>query len=248
MQGVLVGSLAMRVGWTEERDEQGLEKSRSRGGLWVMLRDETPRGFIEERRGEKEERGRGGEEKRRKKEEECRSWLCSNSKEHSRRTLSLSLSPRFFSFPFFVSLSFSLFQSCETGALQRDEKSGRPPVESCHGDEKRIFFVLSSPFFHRLLPPFGFSLPSTSLRAFFSSTLPSPLSFRRRWNHSENDSTRFRGTFVWRAFNARALHRGTPNVLMLPQKKLYGGEKPCIWFPSYCTRGNHSHQDYNTRS
>lgn len=174
MQGVPVGGLAMRVGWTEEGDEQGLEKSRSRGGLWVMLRDETPRGFIEERRGEKEERGRGGEEKRRKKEEECRSWLCSNSKEHSRRTLSLSLSPRFFSFPFFVSLSFSLFQSCETGALQRDEKSGRPPVESCHGDEKRIFFVLSSPFFHRLLPPFGFSLPSTSLRAFFSSTLPSP--------------------------------------------------------------------------
>lgn len=38
-----------------------MEKSRSRGGLWVMLRDETPRGFIEERRGEKEERGRGGE-------------------------------------------------------------------------------------------------------------------------------------------------------------------------------------------
>lgn len=121
MQGVLVGSLAMRVGWTEERDEQGLEKSRSRGGLWVMLRDETPRGFIEERRGEKEERGRGGEEKRRKKEEECRSWLCSNSKEHSRRTLSLSLSPPFLlSFlRLFVFLSFSILRNGGSAARRK---------------------------------------------------------------------------------------------------------------------------------
>lgn len=121
MQGVPVGSLAMRVGWTEEGDEQGLEKSRSRGGLWVMLRDETPRGFIEERRGEKEERGRGGEEKRRKKEEECRSWLCSNSKEHSRRTLSLSLSPPFLlSFlRLFVFLSFSILRNGGSAARRK---------------------------------------------------------------------------------------------------------------------------------
>ncbi|KAK1134207.1 hypothetical protein K0M31_011989 [Melipona bicolor] len=44
-----------------------VEKGRSRGGLWVMLRDETPRGFIEERRGEKEkrEKSEGREEKER---------------------------------------------------------------------------------------------------------------------------------------------------------------------------------------
>lgn len=154
------------------------------------LADSSRRGEEKKKKGEEEGRRRGG---RKRRNAEAGSALILKS---TLGGLSLSLSPRFFSFPFFVSLSFSLFQSCETGALQRDEKSGRPPVESCHGDEKRIFFVLSSPFFHRLLPPFGFSLPSTSLRAFFSSTLPSPLSFRRRWNHSENDSTRFRGTFV----------------------------------------------------
>lgn len=86
-----------------------------------MLRDETPRGFIEERRGEKEEREgrrRGG---RKRRNAEAGSALILKS------TLG-GLSPRFFSFPFFVSLSFSLFQSCEAGALQRGEKSSRPPV------------------------------------------------------------------------------------------------------------------------
>lgn len=132
------------------------------------LADSSRRGEEKKKKGEEEGRRRGG---RKRRNAEAGSALILKS---TLGGLSLSLSPRFFSFPFFVSLSFSLFQSCETGALQRDEKSGRPPVESCHGDEKRIFFVLSSPFFHRLLPPFGFSLPSTSLRAFFSSTLPSP--------------------------------------------------------------------------
>lgn len=249
MQGVPVGGLAMRVGWTEEGDEQGLEKSRSRGGLWVMLRDETPRGFIEERRGEKEERGRGGEEKRRKKEEECRSWLCSNSKEHSRRTLSLSLSPLFLlSFlRLFVFLSFSILRNGGSAARRKiRQATGRVVSWGWKTHFLRPFFSFLPPS----PPPFRFLSPldESSSFFFFHPPLSSPLSFRRRWNHSENDSTRFRGTFVWRAFNARALHRGTPNVLMLPQKKLYGGEKPCIWFPSYCTRGNHSHQDYNTRS
>lgn len=132
------------------------------------LADSSRRGEEKKKKGEEEGRRRGG---RKRRNAEAGSALILKS---TLGGLSLSLSPRLFSFPFFVSLSFSLFQSCETGALQRDEKSGRPPVESCHGDEKRIFFVLSSPFFHRLLPPFGFSLPSTSLRAFFSSTLPSP--------------------------------------------------------------------------
>ena len=80
-----------------------------------MLRDETPRGFIEERRGEKE-KGRKAKEEKRKKEK-CRSWLCSNSKEHSRRTLSLAFS-RSLSSPFCLSL---FFNPAKPLALQRDE-------------------------------------------------------------------------------------------------------------------------------
>lgn len=63
----------------------------SRGARWVMLRDEMPHGFIEQRRGE-EERGREREpvemerECNREGEALAMAWLCSNSKEHSRRT------------------------------------------------------------------------------------------------------------------------------------------------------------------
>lgn len=42
--------------------------SESRGARWVMLRDETPRGFIEQRR-EKKERTEGEEGKGRKRKE-----------------------------------------------------------------------------------------------------------------------------------------------------------------------------------
>lgn len=182
------------------------------------LADSSRRGEEKKKKGKEEGRRRG---ERKKRNAEAGSALILKS------TLG-GLSPRFFSFPFFVSLSFSLFQSCETGALQRDEKSSRPPVVVSWGWKTHFL----RPFFSFLPPsppPFGFFLLDESSSFFSPSPLPL-LSFRRRWNHSENDSTRFRGTFVWRAFNARALHRGTPNVLMLPQKKLYGGEKPCIWF------------------
>lgn len=60
----------------------------SRGARWVMLRDEMPRGFIGQRRRE-EERRRGSLLRWRENatEKERRGGLlCSNSKEHSRRT------------------------------------------------------------------------------------------------------------------------------------------------------------------
>ena len=102
--------------------------------------------------------------------------------------------------PFLPSLSspfcLSLFFNPAERALQRDENpTGHR--QSCHGDEKRIFFVLSSLFFH--------PLSSLSFSLFLwdeSSPLFPPFRpFRGRWNHRENDSTRFRGAFVRRAFN-----------------------------------------------
>lgn len=104
------------------------------------------------RRGE-EKKEKGWEEKERQKR---RSRHCSNSKEHSRRTLCPlpSLSLRFLS-------SFSLFRSCGTGSAARDENSPGHR-QSCHGDEKRIFFVLSSLLLSSLIswPPRPFLLAS----------------------------------------------------------------------------------------
>ena len=220
MQGVpsvvqLCGWVGQRLGRVEGMKKDRVEKGRSRGGLWVMLRDETPRGFIEERRREKE-KGKKRRKRRERKKEKCRSWLCSNSKEHSRRTL-----PRFFSFPFSIFLSFSLFQSCETGSAARRKSSRPPPVVVSWGWKTHFL----RPFFSFLpVPSCPELLPRWRLLVF--SFL---LSFRRRWSHRENDSTRFRGTVVWRAFNACAPRPTPPNVYY-HKKKLYGGEKPCTWF------------------
>lgn len=155
-----------------------------------MLRDETPRGFIEERRREKEERERGGKEKRRKKEEECRSWLCSNSKEHSRRTLSPLFLLSFLRL--FVFLFFSILRNGGSAARRKIQQATGSRVMGMKNAFSSSFLLLSS----TVSSPFWFLSPRRVFEFFFS---PSPLpllSFRRRWNHSENDSTRFRGTFV----------------------------------------------------
>ena len=207
------------------------------------LADSSRRGEEKKKKGEEEGRRRGG---RKRRNAEAGSALILKS---TLGGLSLSLSPLFLlSFlRLFVFLSFSILRNGGSAARRKiRQATGRVVSWGWKTHFLRPFFSFLPPS----PPPFRFLSPldESSSFFFFHPPLSSPLSFRRRWNHSENDSTRFRGTFVWRAFNARALHRGTPNVLMLPQKKLYGGEKPCIWFPSYCTRGNHSHQDYNTRS
>lgn len=209
------------------------------------LADSSRRGEEKKKKGEEEGRRRGG---RKRRNAEAGSALILKSTLGG-LSLSLSLSPLFLlSFlRLFVFLSFSILRNGGSAARRKiRQATGRVVSWGWKTHFLRPFFSFLPPS----PPPFRFLSPldESSSFFFFHPPLSSPLSFRRRWNHSENDSTRFRGTFVWRAFNARALHRGTPNVLMLPQKKLYGGEKPCIWFPSYCTRGNHSHQDYNTRS
>lgn len=213
----LCGWVGQRKGMNEDGEKQESRRLVGNVAWWDASR--IHRG--EERR----KRRKGGKEKRRKKEEECRSWLCSNSKEHSRRTLSPLFLLSFLRL--FVFLSFSILRNGGSAARRKIQQATGSRVMGMKNAFSSSFLLLSS----TVSSPFWFLFSSTSLRVFFFTTLSSLLSFRRRWNHSENDSTRFRGTFVWRAFNARALHRGTPNVLMLPQKKLYGGEKPCIWFP-----------------
>lgn len=90
-----------------------VEKGRSRGGLWVMLRDETPRGFIEERRREKEKGKKRRKRRERKRNAEAGSALILKS------TLG-GLSPAF-SRSLSPSFCLSLFFNPAKRALQRDE-------------------------------------------------------------------------------------------------------------------------------
>lgn len=138
MQGVSCRGSARRVGQRRVKksgERGGVEEgqggeSGSRGGLWVMLRDETPRGFIEERREEDKEPGGGGVKKERRKKDRnaeagsaliLKSTLVRTHHPHPR------LPPITTTFSFFAFLSFSLFQSCGTGSAAR-RKSNRPPA------------------------------------------------------------------------------------------------------------------------
>lgn len=190
-----------------------------------MLRDETPRGFIEERRGEKEERERGGKEKRRKKEEECRSWLCSNSKEHSRRTLSPLFLLSFLRL--FVFLSFSILRNGGSAARRKIQQATGSRVMGMKNAFSSSFLLLSS----TVSSPFWFLFSSTSLRVFFSP--PSPPSCRL-------DADGITAKMIPRDFEAPLFDELLMPVLCTVErrtylcyrkKKFYGGEKPCIWFP-----------------
>jgi len=113
--------------------DDGGEKSKreavSRGARWVMLRDETPRGFIERgrkrrKRKQKEEGNLGGMEREGEIERESAA-ACSALILKS--ILVDSHFPRFPLFLFFISLSFSfsfsssLLSNSTKRALQRNE-------------------------------------------------------------------------------------------------------------------------------
>lgn len=135
------GGNGERTSWCRGMMGRGRwREAESRGARWVMLRDETPRGFIEQRRKKDEKRkkeGGKGREKEREKEMKSVGWKENTvTRRRSAETCSalilkstlvgLAPSPRHqpcaFSF-----LSFSTFRPYETGAATR-RKSNRPPV------------------------------------------------------------------------------------------------------------------------
>lgn len=166
--------------------EEWKRETGSREARWVMLRDEMPRGFIEQRRRE-EEGGRGSLLRWRENatEKERRyGLLCSNSKEHSRRTRTPFAPPTLRPFPF---LSFSTFQPYETGVAARRKSSHRVVVS---WGWKTLF--LRSPFLRASSVPISlwprrFSVPSFK---------------RRQQSRRENDSIGFQHVFVQSILNS----------------------------------------------
>lgn len=162
-------SVVWLCGWVGQRKgmNEGGEKQESRrlvGNVAWWDASRIHRG--EERR----KRRKGGKEKRRKKEEECRSWLCSNSKEHSRRTLSPLFLLSFLRL--FVFLSFSILRNGGSAARRKIQQATGSRVMGMKNAFSSSFLLLSS----TVSSPFWFLFSSTSLRVFFSP--PSPPSCR----------------------------------------------------------------------
>lgn len=117
---------------------KGRREPGSRGARWVMLRDETPRGFIEQRRKKEERRKERREEKSERKREEGSRMKRERGAARKRgaetcfalilKSTLVGLAPSPLHQPCaFSFLSFSTFRPYEMGAAAR-RKSNRPPV------------------------------------------------------------------------------------------------------------------------
>lgn len=125
------------------------------------LADSSRRGEEKKKKGKEEGRRRGGKEKRRKKEEECRSWLCSNSKEHSRRTLSPLFLLSFLRL--FVFLSFSILRNGGSAARRKIQQTTGSRVMGMKNAFSSSFLLLSS----TVSSPFWFLSPRRVFEFFF---------------------------------------------------------------------------------